>query len=599
MMQIPMRRFLPSAFFFLLSFFIGAQEQDSSILIDELNAYKKKDSVRVNLLVGTAESLNYSDPDEALRFVDEALTISSQIGWEKGKALALRQKGNLHYVMGVNLRALDAYQQALIISKTINDRNLESGLLGNLGNIHADMKEYDEALEKYRTYLEASKELGRRSDQIKALTNIGIIYTDMDKHDKGIAYLEKALSLSKEEENDLFIAAITNNLGLAYKGLKAYSESLDYYEDAARMAKKIDNKYIEASALNSVGKINILLGNFELAKSAGLNALEISVEIDAIEWQADSWQVLSDVYENEGKSADALMAYKRYINLRDSVLGEEKKSEITKKEMQFELERQEAEANATIQRQTLIKNMYLLAGILVAVASLIGYLLYKRKRDALAEKNIAEFNTKVAETELKALRSQMNPHFIFNSLNSISDYMSKNDVDTADEYLMKFAKLTRAILEGSEKKWITLEEDLELIKLYLEIEALRFKNKLDHSIKVDSEIDVENTLVPPLLLQPFIENSIWHGIAKKETKGNIDIEIKLEDKMLVCRVDDDGVGRKKVVGHHLEKESMGIKITKNRLDVISQLNKMKGSIDIFDKKQGLRVELKLPLKLNF
>jgi len=212
---------------------------------------------------------------------------------------------------------------------------------------------------------------------------------------------------------------------------------------------------------------------------------------------------------------------------------------------------------------------------------------------------MADFNTKVAETELKALRSQMNPHFIFNALNSISDYMDKNDVEKANTYLMKFAKLTRSILENSEKKWITLQEDLELTELYIEIEALRLKNKLFHKIEIDSVLDVENTLVPPLMLQPFIENSIWHGIAQKGGQGNIDIQIKKDNEMIVCTVDDDGVGRKKVVINGNKNDSMGLKITKNRLDILSQIKKVKGSIHMFDKTEGLRVELKLPLELRF
>ena len=125
------------------------------------------------------------------------------------------------------------------------------------------------------------------------------------------------------------------------------------------------------------------------------------------------------------------------------------------------------------------------------------------------------------------------------------------------------------------------------------------KNKLFHSIKVDSAIDTENTLIPPLLLQPFIENSIWHGIAKKRTKGQIDVEIKIENDMLLCIVDDDGVGRKPVVNGQKKNSSLGLKITKSRLEIISQLKKVNGSIEMFDKDQGLRVEIKLPLELRF
>jgi sensor histidine kinase YesM len=183
----------------------------------------------------------------------------------------------------------------------------------------------------------------------------------------------------------------------------------------------------------------------------------------------------------------------------DSVLSEEKKVELTRKDMQFKLEKQETIANAEIKRQSFIKNTAIAGGGILFLATIFGYILYKKKRDALEEKKIADFNTKVAETELKALRSQMNPHFIFNSLNSISDYMAKHNIDIANDYLIKFSKLTRSILENSEKKWISLKDDLELTELYIQMESLRLKNKFSYDIKVDKAIVIENTLIPPLI----------------------------------------------------------------------------------------------------
>jgi tetratricopeptide (TPR) repeat protein len=585
---------------FLLFFIIGfSQEQVLDSILESLKTHSEKDSIRINLLVSAAYKMNYTNPEGAVDYVEEAIDIANRMNWQKGKALALRQKGNLYYVMANNLQALDAYQQALKISQNLNDKTLEAGLYSNLGNIYADLKEYDKALEKYRSFLSTSEKLGQKSNQIRGLTNIGIVYNDMDKFSEGITYLQKALSLAREEKNEFFIAAIINNLGLAYKRLKAYKKSLDYYQEAAEIAKKIKNKYIEASALNSIGSVNILLENYDVASINGKRALKLAKEVDAVEWQADSYKVLSTVYEHKGDTKKALSAYKNYIQLKDSVLNEEKKSELTRKDMQYTLEKQKAVAKLEIERQRFIKNMAIFGGGLLFLMTGVGYILYKRRRDAIEEKKVADFNTKVAEIELKALRSQMNPHFIFNSLNSISDYMAKHDLETATNYLVKFSKLTRAILENSEKKWISLENDLELTALYIQIEALRLKNKLSYKIDVDKNIAIENTLVPPLILQPFIENSIWHGIAPKKSIGHIQIKIKKEEKMLVCIVEDDGIGRKKVNHSKQKNNSMGIKITKSRLEIINQLKKTNGRLEMFDRKQGLRVELRLPLELLF
>lgn len=582
-----------------IPFWAVSQVSGLDSLKQALDNQPRKDSIRVATLVQIASAMTYTDPKEALPYAEEAINISTDMDWGKGKALALRQKGNLYYVMGDDLAALDIYQKAHHLALSLNDNALEASLLSNIGNIFADLKQYDRALENYEAYLTSARTLGNVPDEIKALSNIAIIYNDTERYEEGVAYLERALKLSKQEENDLFVAAITNNLALAYKKLKDYPKALLHYREAAELARKIGNKYIEASALNSIGTVNIILKNYDLAGINGQKALALSQEIEAVEWQADSWKVLSEVYEHEGEMAEALHAYKEHVRLQDSVLSEEKKSELTRKEMQFQMERQQAVAEEEIKRQQLVKNGYMVGAILLALLSLLGYLFYKRRRDSKEKRKIAEFNAKVAETELKALRSQMNPHFIFNSLNSISDFISRNDTQQADEYLVKFSRLTRAILENSEKKWITLEEDLELMELYVQLEAIRLENHLEYSITVDEDIEPDNTLVPPMILQPFIENSIWHGIALKGNTGKIDILVKKKGDMLLCVVEDNGVGRAAASMDMKETSSLGVKITTNRIEIINHIKNTEGSIDLIDKKEGLRVEINLPMELQF
>ncbi|WP_375334432.1 tetratricopeptide repeat protein [Flagellimonas sp. C4] len=584
---------------FLIVFNVRSQEKTLDSLQVELRNHTLQDTVRASLLIRTVSEMTYSDPNEAFPLIDESISISRNEKWTKGEALGLRQKGNLYYVLGDNLNALDAYQKAMLLSKKISDKPLESSLLSNIGNIHADLKEYDRALENYRAYLNTARELGSRPDEIKALSNIAIVYNDSENFEEGISYLEKALELAKLENNDLFVAAITNNLALAQKKAGAHEKALVNYQKAADLAQQIGNKYIEASALNSIGEINALLQNFSVAETNADRALSISKEIGAVEWQADSWKVLSSAFENKGKLAEALYAYKEYITLRDSVLSEEKKSELTRKEMQFKMERQQAIAQEEIKRERLVKNGYLIGTLVLLIISALGYVFYKRRRDALEKKKTAEFNAKVAETELKALRSQMNPHFIFNSLNSISDFIARKDIKQADDYLVKFSKLTRSILENSEKKWIPLEEDLELMELYIQLEALRLEEKLTYTITIDESIETDNTLIPPFILQPFIENSIWHGIAPKNGLGQIDLSIKKAEDMLVCSVDDNGVGRLKNHGQTHKNNSFGLKITRNRIDIINHLKNTKGSLKLFDKNEGVRVEIRLPYEAQF
>jgi LytS/YehU family sensor histidine kinase len=294
-------------------------------------------------------------------------------------------------------------------------------------------------------------------------------------------------------------------------------------------------------------------------------------------------------------------------------LGNEKKNEITRLAMQYDFDKKEAAskaeadkkqtiANAEIKRQVLVKNLIMAGAAMLIIASVLIFIFYKRKRDAEEQRKEAEYKAEVADTEMKALRAQMNPHFIFNSLNSIGDYISKHDVKTANYYLGKFAKMMRLILENSEHTQVSLADDLRALELYMQLEALRLNDKFDYEIKVDDEIDKENTMVPPLILQPFVENSIWHGIAQNEGKGKILIEIKKEDEMINYMVEDNGVGLKNgltnsAIGN--SKKSLGMKITRSRIEMMNKIKKTKGSVELFDIARGTRVEVKLPLALNF
>lgn len=223
-------------------------------------------------------------------------------------------------------------------------------------------------------------------------------------------------------------------------------------------------------------------------------------------------------------------------------------------------------------------------------------------------KEKADFEKRISEVEMQALRSQMNPHFIFNSLHSVNKYMLDNDKQNASEYLSKFSKLMRLILENSRHQEVPLENDLAALDLYLQLETLRFKNRFQYKIEVADEIDRETVLIPPLLLQPFVENSIIHGVSNKEN-GLIQIKISKFNSMMRCIVEDNGVGRKEKVkdhsGNELKRESLGMKITQERLHIIEQLKKVKTTINIYDLKDeqnnsiGLRIELLLPLENAF
>ena len=210
-----------------------------------------------------------------------------------------------------------------------------------------------------------------------------------------------------------------------------------------------------------------------------------------------------------------------------------------------------------------------------------------------------------ANLEMQALRSQMNPHFIFNSLNSISRFILKNQRVEANDYLTKFSRLIRMILQNSAMPTVKLANELNILQLYLELECLRFDKKIKYEFQCDPNLDTEFIQIPPLLLQPYIENAIWHGLMLKKQEGHLWIKIKQQENYLVCSVTDDGIGRKKA--EELKNtaastyKSMGMNITANRIALLNQSKQLKSEVKIVDRvledgsAGGTEVIINLPL----
>ena len=245
----------------------------------------------------------------------------------------------------------------------------------------------------------------------------------------------------------------------------------------------------------------------------------------------------------------------------------------------------------------------------LALSTLIGLtvVIARRREQKLTreQQEKSELRERIAASEMKALRSQMNPHFLYNSLNAIRLFVLQNDSDNADKYLVKFARLMRLILDNSRLEWVTLASELEQLALYLELEQLRFGHRFDFSIDADPALSRETTSIPPMIIQPYIENAILHGMAHKKSKGQILVTVRSVGQQLECVVDDNGVGRHKAMmlksQSTVAHKSVGLKVTEDRIQLISQRSGQEAGVRIIDKKDkdnestGTRVIIQLPL----
>jgi len=231
--------------------------------------------------------------------------------------------------------------------------------------------------------------------------------------------------------------------------------------------------------------------------------------------------------------------------------------------------------------------------LMTTIASITGTKIVNAQKEIAIsenEKRMDDLKLQMAYTRQQALRAQMNPHFIFNCLNSINGFILQNDAQTASTFLIKFSKLIRLILEHSNEKSISLQNELDALKLYIEMEMLRFDKKFAYEIKVDPCVMSESVMVPPLIFQPFIENSIWHGLLHKETAGTLLVHIDCKENILECIVEDNGIGRAMSAEYKsktsVQKKSLGLQLTEERLAIMNKDENRKSSVEVIDLKNG-------------
>jgi tetratricopeptide (TPR) repeat protein len=305
-----------------------------------------------------------------------------------------------------------------------------------------------------------------------------------------------------------------------------------------------------------------------------------------------------------GDSLQALHCLVQYHVMHDSVNAMNTRARIASFEIEQNQQQKENEIAQLQTQKTSQRNYYLFGGFIFMLLFLavLSRLRYKRKRDN--EQLTSDFKNQLARAETKALRAQMNPHFIFNSLNSINSFVMDQQHELASEFLIKFSKLIRLILDNSRSETISIEKELETLKLYVLLESARFENKFKCVYHIAEDVNTSSVMIPPMLLQPFVENAIWHGLMQKEGEGTITIEIAMKnEEFLIISIEDDGIGREKAAelkSKSATHKSHGLKVTSQRIEMMNKLNSSGAQVHIVDLKdaqgyaRGTRVELIIP-----
>ncbi|MEO1628310.1 MAG: histidine kinase [Bacteroidota bacterium] len=403
------------------------------------------------------------------------------------------------------------------------------------------------------------QELGQTERLSEAYLNYATFQANRFKDTKETKWLEisnlwlnKALSLQPENSAEIYF-----QYGANYHNLAIYREKKVYYDSAALLYQRVLS-------------IGVAEKNTEYLKMVATELSKICPELEE-DICTQIFTETTDAYQNISDTTSHILKHAAWV--------------------MEQFQREEAKRE---------RRQILLGGLLVIFILLtIFFVTGQRSKIKLLRTRM-----ELLRTRMEALRSQMNPHFISNSLNAIDSLVNQNRNEEASEYIIDFSRLCRLVLANSKKKWISLQVELETIGYYLSLEKLRMKNKLTYELKVGEYLDQKKIMVPPMLLQPFIENAIIHGIQNKHSPGKLLISIaQLDHNLLECHIEDDGVGRNKARALRqesiLEHVSYGIHITQERIDSAQQ---MEGSsiqiIDLYDPAgvaSGTRVVLKIPI----
>ena len=515
--------------------------------------------------------------------------------------------------LGDHVRAIQHLLRAQEIAMRRHDTIGIVNALGNLGVTYALRKDNARSAVMFEQVVSIARQRNDTLMLLNTLGNLGAVYSEMGQLARAQAPLEEALDYfhAHPESIDANYATASINLGIVHQRLGDLARSDELLHQGLDVHRRLGNRNDVANAKVNLGGNALLRKDYRAAERFCTDALATADSLGTLVEEQAACECLVEALENMGRFQEALRYHKRMNAVKDSLMNASNIEEITRMEAQFEFREQQladslahaaalaqAEDERTIEqlRADQNRNRALATGgaavLLMVGGSAWFYSDRKRRRE--------RFDKEAATLETQALRSQMNPHFIFNALNSINAYVQQNDQDSASSFLTKFARVMRSVLENSRHSEVPLQDDLDTLRAYLELERKRSQEKFDFSITVDPAIDPEAVLVPPLVVQPFVENAIWHGMAGKPDKGRITLTVSKRGNQLVWVIEDDGAGRlgpkaQLREGASTKKTSLGTAITRSRLDLVQKQHGGKAGFTYIDLPQGTRVEVEMPL----
>jgi tetratricopeptide (TPR) repeat protein len=517
----------------------------------------------------------------------------------------------------------------------------EAASLYNLSYVYVSLNLYDKALKININLFKIREREGEPSGVINSYNAIAIVLVKMHRYNEGLVYAEKALKLAQDNKIENSILSSNINLGTAYLGLKMNNKAEECFLKARNIAIKSRDMIGYSDALTNLGAVYMEKGELTKAKSTFRELIATGILEQQDPYTSNIlYYNFGEIYTKENNPDSAIFYYNKALSYsepvknyegifsayygiaqaefvkknyqaafdnlnkaysyRDSVFTEEKDRTISELKIGYEVDKKEEE-NKILTKDSELKDLrisqqFIIIASLGALLILIiigGFYFYRQRRI------IAQQREKLLEQKL--LQMQLNPHFIFNSLQAIQDYIYSNNKNEASQYLSKFARLMRLTLENSRHENILLKKEIEGLDNYLALQKLRLGNKLEYEITVSDDIDPTFTEVPPMLIQPFVENAVEHGIKMKDGLGKVSVAFSMDSNFLIIKVTDNGPGFVKKGDLNGEHQSLSMQIISERLELFGKKKKQKPQLIITNlgktNSGGTQIEIKLPTEV--
>lgn len=498
-----------------------------------------------------------SDPVKAKEYYSTALKLFSETGRLHNVAVVKTLLCDFYTTQGDFRSAFDYGFQSLKLSEFLRDNGLIATNLNDLAIILIKTREYDSAL----SYLFTARAKFEKNKVVLPyiLGNIGVAYAGKKDYDNAIKYAQQSLDLSTELNlTDNNITRL-NNLAEIYITGQKYTEALEVLFKSLKLAEGVKDNELTANTLTYLGKCYLQIskdGNSGtrpdslarlsapvLASRAAAylqKAINICRKTNNLLLLQENYRLLAEAQHAAQNDIAAFSNFSQYILYRDSVYNIDKAREQNKLILQYQFDKQVAEKDKELALSKAAARFRVRLAAIIGAAILLfsGLFFYFRRK---AERN--KYQLEITSLKQQALNAQMSDHFISNTMDSINQFIRNNDKEKASEYLVRFHRLIRKVLENAPEKMIPLADDLDVLYDYIELEKLRFlNNSLDYTIDIDERIDTSKTLIPPMILQIMVENALKHGFSKNEG-GRLLVRLEKKEHTINCLVEDNGRGR--------------------------------------------------------